>query len=143
VTPSEVRAVEALGQLYARLEEAFAGRSCRACGACCHFKTFGHRLYATRLEALYLLTAAPRPERRFDHDSCGYQQGALCLARESRALGCRMFFCKAAGGESREGFEAALGEIRRITEEFGLAWDYRPLGEHINELVFGDFTEVQ
>ncbi len=129
---SEVAAALArLGDLYRRLEEAAPSAACRACGACCHFEAYGHRLFATRLETLYLVERSGPPRHPFDEDSCGYQEGQSCAAREGRVLGCRTFFCPDAGADRRGLHESALDEIRLITEEFGLPWDYMPLQENV------------
>lgn len=134
MTDREKAALDALAALYAGIEEESDGSSCLACGKCCRFKSFGHRLYAASVEALYLWTHSGPPAHAFGEDACGYQEGARCTAREGRALGCRLFFCREAGGDSPEDYEKALSEIRRISDAAGLEWDYRPLGEHIARL---------
>jgi len=121
-----------LEALYKRVDgELGSGRACRACGRCCHFDTYGHRLYATYLEALYLVAKNGPPPGPFDADTCGYQAGDACAAREGRVLGCRTFFCIDAGGENRESYERALAEIRRISDAFRVPWDYRTLAENV------------
>lgn len=96
---------------------------CVASGRCCHFETYGHRLYVTRLELEYfrsvemtppVQTAAGEsssdaqkqmPNRTFSFplplltDSgeiapgCPWQVNELCTARTGRPLGCRVYFC--------------------------------------------------
>jgi hypothetical protein len=131
LTDGERAALAELERVYAQVEKSVAGGGCRACGQCCHFRTFGHRLYATRLEALYLIDRCGVPQRPFGEDACGYQEGAACGAREGRALGCRTFFCAGAGGEVPSVHEEALAEISRISERHGVAREYRPIGEHV------------
>jgi len=142
VTDTQQRAFRELEKLYQEIEEQARHGDCRMCGACCHFRTFGHRLYATRLEALYLLWRCGLPQAAFGEDCCGYQRDTLCLARQGRVLGCRTFFCTGAAGRQQREHEEALARIRRIVESEGIEWDYRPLSEHIALLRQQDFPEV-
>lgn len=135
-----------LEQIYRRLDESSADRSCRACGICCHFKDFGHRLYATRLEALFLLAKSGGPPHEFTENSCGYQEGSRCLAwggvggvdgvgvGGGRVLGCRLFFCREAGGYSSDLHERTLAEIKEIAREAGVDAEYGGLGALIQGL---------
>ena len=55
---SALRALLAeIESLYRNLDTTLAGindpASCRACGGCCDFEAFGHRLYVTTPEAVY------------------------------------------------------------------------------------------
>jgi hypothetical protein len=143
MTDAEQQAIRALESLYRDLDRQLPpAAGCKACGKCCHFKTCGHRLYASYLEYLFLISLSGRPERAFDEDQCGYQRGTVCIAREGRTLGCRTFFCsdplQTAGVHER-----ALGEIKRITTRFGLPWVYRPLGEHFDRAGRAQSSEVQ
>jgi len=138
VTENERRAVDALGAVYDWVDGELHGvGTCRACGRCCHFKTYGHRLYACYAEALYLLAKHGLPPVNFEDDRCGYQQDAVCLAREGRVLGCRTFFCGRDTRKTRDVHSRALDAIRRITVELGLPWDYRPLVQHLEAPVAG------
>lgn len=121
-------AFRSLEELYRRIDRSSADRSCRACGMCCHFKDFGHRLYATRLEALFLVAKSGEPPGEFAENSCGYQEGSRCLARGGRVLGCRAFFCEEAGGHSSDLHEEALAEIKAIAREAGVDAEYGDLG---------------
>lgn len=134
MSQNERRAFAALAKIYARVDGRTGRARCRACGECCRFETFGHRLYATYLEAAYLAAVCGAPAGAFGEEGCGYQRGSLCGARPGRVLGCRTFFCGAAGGFSVELHESALAEIKRLTGEHGLPADYLPLSEHLERL---------
>jgi Fe-S-cluster containining protein len=125
----------ALERLYSRIDsEAASLGECAACGKCCHFNTHGHRLYSTRLEALYLVSKNGLPPKPFDDDNCGYQSGALCAAREGRVLGCRTFFCKGDSAALNALNESALNELKNITTQAGLDWSYAPLSDHLSRM---------
>lgn len=131
LTPNEELALSALAGLYERMDENSGGDyGCRMCGSCCHFNAYGHRLYASRIEALYLFLHNGAPRFAFSDDACGYQDGAACAAREGRVLGCRSFFCRRSDSETSAIHEEALAEVRAITARYGLAWDYQMLSQH-------------
>lgn len=123
------RAFHELEAVYRSLEDASDG-NCRACGRCCWFETARHRLFATKLEALYLVEKCGPPVSPFTLRRCGYQHGRRCRARQGRALGCRTYFCEEAGGSPGETHERALREIKAISLAHGVPIEYRELGEH-------------
>ncbi len=106
-------ALAALRALYADVDAAVAagGQTCRACGRCCDFDTYGHRLYLTTLE-LTLLTAEPPPASAAaaTPGRCPYQQGLACTARARRALGCRVFSCDGATDAAEQALYARFHE---------------------------------
>ncbi len=120
-----------LARIYAGVDVETADRDCKRCGRCCHFESYGHRVYATRLEALYLLARCGAPPRPLTGKRCGYQDGALCTARTGRVLGCRTFFCDDTGGSPSELHEKALASIGEISQRFGIARGYRALWQHM------------
>lgn len=92
---SSGEAIAQLEALYRDVDQQLAamGQTCRACGTCCDFDRFGHRLYLTTVE-LALLSAAPPPHRKsLAEGRCPYQDGSACAARQRRGLGCRVFSC--------------------------------------------------
>ena len=68
--------------------------TCAASGKCCDFDAYGHRLYATVLEAEYFFRHAPSAWANDDPRQCpAWGPDRLCHAREARMLGCRVYFC--------------------------------------------------
>lgn len=123
--------------LYAALDAEIAARRpvCRASGGCCRFEAYGHRLYATRAEALYFGAVHGAPRAVFSHDCCPYQENGLCTARDGRPLGCRVFFCDPAyKGQGEELTERYLRRIREVSARLGIAWDYAPFMTHLDGL---------
>lgn len=142
VTEPTQEAFKALARLYKSVDRRTRSRRCAMCGECCYFETFGHRLYATHLEALYLFAVSGAPPAPFDRDHCGYQKESLCLARDGRVLGCRTFFCDGAGGYCGELHEQALGEIRRISDRFNIPDEYAPLADILRTIQAPDASEL-
>ena len=143
----------AIGALYERLDGAVRRRGpvCWVSGRCCHFDRFGHRLYVTGLEIVWVLgrveglksTVDGRdggPERvagalpvfgnrlvkRPDaHGPCPYQVEGLCSIHSIRPLGCRVFFCQSGTEQwQRDLYEQHLPELRRLHDLHGLPYRY-------------------
>jgi hypothetical protein len=128
--PAELRA------LYDQVdgEVARLGPICELSGRCCRFAEFEHVLFVSTLEIRYLVTGAPPPARPLDSGlTCPWQDPhGRCLARESRPLGCRIFYCDAAYQEgAHEISERAIRQLKAITQRWDLAWNYAPLHDHL------------
>jgi Fe-S-cluster containining protein len=99
------------------------GAACAACGRCCRFAEFGHRLWLTDLE-LALLRARHGRRRVADPGVCPYLDGTSCAARDGRALACRTFHC----GLPREVVEEITNRyferLREIARAAGRALAY-------------------
>ncbi len=107
--------------------------ACRACGACCRFEEFGHRLYVSTGE-LALLSVS-RPRRVCRPGRCPYQVGQRCTARRRRGLGCRVFFCDPAAGEwSAAVYEQHHRGIRLLHARAHLPYHYVELTAALAEL---------
>ena len=104
----------------AAAEQAFA---CRACGRCCRFEEFGHKLYVTPGELALLqsvpITGEPAVGR------CPHQVDGKCMARNERALGCRLFFCDPAAEQWFQGtYELFHERIKRLHRDRALPYAY-------------------
>lgn len=154
----------AIRGLYARLDAAIAerGPTCWQSGRCCHFDTYGHRLYVTGLEvawflgqgdggqgsgdngsapssdhALPLLTESGTPSA----DACPYQRDNRCTTHAIRPLGCRVFFCQEGTQDWQHTlYETFLDELRAVHDRFGLPYRYMEWRAGLREAQ-GDFGE--
>src|SRR5262245_23050961 len=112
---------------------AAAGPKCETSGRCCRFKEYGHTLFLSNLEAEVLLGAAPPYTRPVSADSCPFQVGNLCTAREPRPLGCRVYYCDPTYQEKAHAItEACLSRLKEIAESHGTVWRYAPLHYFLN-----------
>jgi Fe-S-cluster containining protein len=126
----------AVGELYDRVDAAVAerGPACRASGRCCHFDTWGHRLYVTGLEIAWLLNRLDAEPRRTlvesraeiaDFDGCLFQVDRLCRVHRIRPLGCRLFFCDRDSSDwQHAAYERFLHDLQRLHERLGLPYRY-------------------
>jgi Fe-S-cluster containining protein len=101
---------------------------CSACGACCDFPAYDHRLYVTPPELVYLAAQlkTSRLERMLS-GRCPYQQGQSCTVREHRFAACRIFCCRGDSAFQSELSEAAIQKLKAICERFEVPYRYQDL----------------
>ena len=129
--------IEAIRRLYRELDAELSrlDAHCRGCGRCCRFDEAEHVLYASGLERRYLVLAAPAVSPPVDEADlmarglrCPYQENDRCAAREGRVLGCRLYHCEWGDEMAEEECYARWHDrLKRLHEELGEEWNYRPL----------------
>ena len=123
----EVAAVYDWIEARRRQESARAGQ-CQACGACCDFIAYDHRLYVTPPELAYLAARlGVRELRAMPTGRCPYQEGPKCTVHEHRFAGCRVFGCKGDPDFQSELSEEALRRLKALCEEFQIPYRYQDL----------------
>ncbi len=143
-----------LAGLYQSLDEDVAGRgpTCWLSGKCCHFDSYGHRLYVTGLEIAWVMANLEEKDRQrlkegegeaiVARDGCVFQVDGLCGVHEIRPLGCRIYFCDPkAQGWQNDVYEKFQNELRALHNQFGVEYRYMEwragLAEARNTLVIG------
>jgi len=108
--------------------------SCQACGQCCDFEKYDHRLYLTTPELIYFLEHLP-PENRKQMTAgiCPYNIDGKCAVYEYRFAGCRIFCCKGDENFQSDLSESALEKLKAICEEFNIEYQYQNLSVALNE----------
>ena len=101
---------------------------CKACGACCDFPAYDHRLFVTPPETMYLAVKLGTPElKSMTTGRCPYQQGPACTVHEHRFAGCRIFCCAGDPDFQRELSEEALRRLKALCEGSGVSYCYQDL----------------
>ena len=119
--------------LNSQIGEKLSGQ-CNACGQCCDFITFDHRLYVTIPELMYLAanlkadTLKSMPEGR-----CPYNIEGKCSVYSYRFSGCRIFNCKADPDTQSELSEITIGKLKALSTKFGIPYRYTDLAKALNE----------
>ena len=122
-------------EVYAAVDAAVAAANprCDASGRCCRFTEYGHTLFLSEFEAEILLETAPVYAKPVTRDFCPFQVEILCTARESRPLGCRIYFCDPAFQEQQHTItETAVAKLKLLADEFEAGWNYAPLHVLLN-----------
>jgi len=124
-------ALAALEVLYQELEQELPRWSftCSASGNCCDFDAYGHRLYASTLEAARFFRDAPQPRVNDDPRQCPAWGGdRLCKARSGRMLGCRTYYCPPYPRGVPEDLHARYDlRIKALHERFGIPYVYKDI----------------
>ena len=133
-----------LRRLYEDLDRRLAatGAKCLGGGGCCKFDLAGHRLYLTAGELAILTEELPPTPRgpvackattldgkvstsRRPKMRCPYQRLGRCSAHGRRPLGCRAYFCRAAGrGGPPATYEEYHRKLAALHEQFGVPYLY-------------------
>jgi Fe-S-cluster containining protein len=129
--------VARVAELYAWVDQAIqaqetTGPSCRACGQCCDFSAYDHRLFVTTPELIYFQLRLAEPVKFMTTGRCPYQVQEKCSVYKIRFLGCRIFGCERSLSLQAELTETALQRIRDLCEEFDFAYRYVDLATALN-----------
>ncbi len=122
-------------EVYAAVDAAVAAENprCDASGRCCRFTEYGHTLFLSEFEAEILLETAPAYAKPVTRDFCPFQVDNLCTARESRPLGCRIYFCDPTYQDKQNAItETAVAKLKALADEFDAGWNYAPLNVMLN-----------
>lgn len=107
---------------------------CKACGQCCDFAQYGHRLYVTTPEILYFLGRIDKELRIMESETCPYREkDGRCGAYEQRFAACRIFLCRAEPEKQHELCETAIGKMRQICVKNDLPYHYMELKYALNK----------
>ena len=107
---------------------------CDACGRCCDFKTYDHRLFVTPPEMIYFkVKLAPEKIKKMTTDTCPYNISGKCTAYPHRFASCRIFNCKTDPELQSNLTEAALTQLKSICKKFDLQYNYVELKTALNK----------
>lgn len=108
---------------------------CQACGNCCSFKDYDHRLFVTSPEILYFKTAIGKsPILPMQKGVCPYKIDGKCTVYEHRFAGCRIFSCKDSPEMQSDLSERSIKKFKEICEKFDISYNYTELSAALNEL---------
>jgi hypothetical protein len=112
-------------QIYDWLDENIKplNNKCDACGKCCNFDSFGHKLFVTTPELLYF-SRNVKNSRKMSTQTCPYLENGKCGARNHRFAGCRIFFCKEDKDLQNKLSEQASKKFKAICEKYDLPYRY-------------------
>ena len=109
--------------------------TCRACGDCCDFEGFDHRLFITPPEMIYLAAnLGVGNVKPMTSSRCPYNNDGKCTIYEYRFSGCRIFCCSGDADFQSNLSEAVLEKLKSICEEFQLPYRYTDLAAGLNSL---------
>ena len=106
---------------------------CFACGKCCDFDTYGHRLYVTRAEMLYFAVKIGQENlKTMPSGQCPYRVNDHCSVHEYRFSGCRTFCCRGDSDFQNQLTEQALNKIKALSDSLDIPYEYMDLRQALN-----------
>jgi Fe-S-cluster containining protein len=121
--------IDATAEIYRWIDEQIKN-SCNACGNCCDFDAYGHRLYLTPPELIYLAAQQiENPKSKIQNwtGRCPYQVDNKCSIHPHRFASCRIFFCKGDKTQQSDLSEETLKKLKAICNEFDIPYRYMDL----------------
>ena len=128
---TNVKVVESVAEIYrwldVRIEEQVKlADKCEVCGRCCDFDAFGHRLFVTTPELMYL-SAKYKVIKPMTTGRCPWQEDNKCTIYDCRFASCRIFCCKGDSEFQGRLTEETLGKLKSICVKFGIGYRYMDL----------------
>ena len=126
----------AVASVYEWIDSKAAARTpCNACGNCCDFKQYDHRLYVTAVELQYLVSAlGPQAVKKMSDGICPYNENNKCTIHKDRFAGCRIFSCRSDTDFQSRITEQALAKLKSIGNKFNSPYQYVDLATGLNSL---------
>jgi len=121
--------IQSVEEVYAWIDAQAAdmGPGCTACGECCDFDKYGHRLFITTPEMIYFTTQCPKELRPMADGACPYREAGKCTVRDWRFAACRIFQCKGDARRQARLSEEAVGKFKTICRTFEVPYRYTDL----------------
>jgi Fe-S-cluster containining protein len=106
---------------------------CHACGKCCDFDSYDHKLYVTSLEIAYLASIVGKENvLPMTGGTCPFQLRGECTIHPYRFAGCRIFYCKGDAQAQAELSEWVAARFKAISDESGQDYSYTDLKTALN-----------
>jgi Fe-S-cluster containining protein len=133
---NEKKALEKVAKVYQWLDEqidndASSNAECEACGRCCDFMDFDHRLYVSNPELVYFHDKVEEM-KSMTTGRCPYNIKGKCSIHKHRFAGCRIFLCKGDADFQSQLSEAVIRKFKEICLEFKLPYRYIDLNKALN-----------
>ncbi|MHC4214911.1 MAG: YkgJ family cysteine cluster protein [Planctomycetota bacterium] len=139
-TDTQKKITTAVEKIYSRINQhrkANPNKSgnCNACGKCCDFETFDHRLYITTPELIYLTEKIGKKNiRPMKTPGCPYNIDGKCNIYNHRFTACRIFACSADPDFQSQLTESTLKQLKEICKKFKIDYKYTDLKTALNDL---------
>lgn len=108
---------------------------CSCCGRCCNFDAFGHLLFVTTQELVFLKQNLKNKNmKKMQTSRCPYNEQGKCSIHPFRFAGCRIFYCKGNADFQNELSESVLEKLKSLCEKFDVPYCYTDIKTALNTL---------
>ena len=109
---------------------------CAACGKCCDFEQYDHRLYVTTPEMLFFVDKLGEKNiKKMTGGRCSYQINNKCSVYDYRFAACRIFSCKGNADFQSELTETVLKKFKTLCDELQIPYRYVELPAALKSVV--------
>ena len=143
------RLLKRVAEIYDRLalqicKSADLAGQCDACGKCCDFDNFDHRLFVTTPELIYLAANLGDGNLKpMTTSRCPYNVAGRCTIYKYRFAGCRIFCCKGDADFQSSLSEATLKEFKSICRKFQVPYRYSEVASALNSLPAANICRLE
>lgn len=118
--------IKEVDAIYRWIDEQVAqfDRSCKACGDCCDFEAFGHRLYVTSPELLHFQHTVGPEIKEMATGVCPYRVDGKCSVYRRRFSGCRIFTCRGDTEYQNQLSEQTISKFKALCEKYQIPYRY-------------------
>ena len=127
--------IPAVANIYTWIDSQIAasGQACSACGNCCDFDTFDHRLFVTTPELVYFTSAmAPALVKPMPTGTCPYNIEGKCSVYPHRFAACRIFACKGDPDFQSQLSEQSIEKLKTLCKHFAIDYEYVDIKTALN-----------
>lgn len=115
---------------------------CSACGKCCSFESFGHRLYITPPELEYLVFQIGKENvRPMKNGVCPYNKNGKCSVYNYRFASCRIFYCSGDKDFQSQLTESILAQFKKLCQDLAVPYKYMELADALSGSIFDTQNE--
>ncbi len=102
--------------------------ACRACGECCDFDAYDHRLFVTTPELIHFASRlGPERAKVMPAGRCPYNIDGKCTVYGERFSACRIFNCRGDHDRQAALSQSAIDRFKAICTEFDIPYRYLDL----------------
>ncbi len=112
---------------------------CAACGKCCDFESYDHRLYVTTPEMIYFVEKLSSANiKQMVGGRCSYQVAGKCSVHAYRFSGCRIFCCKGDATFQSGLTEITIKKFKSLCNELSVPYRYVELSAALKSVVIAE-----
>jgi len=126
------KVIDEMKDIYSWLDERIKSyanpETCPGCGQCCDYENFGHRIFITTPEILYLQNALADGKLannfKITIGQCPFLAEGKCSVRDFRFGPCRIFFCKSLARWQNDLTEEFLSRVKQLCRDKNVEYRY-------------------
>ena len=116
--------IDDVQKIYQYIDSQTPQTPCKACGRCCDFESFSHKLFITTPELIHFTAKTGPRLKPMLTARCPYNIDQKCTVHTHRFAACRIFTCKADTDTQSQLTESTLNSLKAICKNYDLPYQY-------------------